>query len=228
LQLWLQLGCGESAPENFRHAVGRVLAEGSGDVRVALGLAELRVPEDLLYDPDADTLVEQQGRRRVAGIMDPGVAEAGRTDECTPVFPVVARVYRRAEGRAEDEVPVLPGRSGGEAFRGLLSAVRAELVDERGRKRQDEFGLALTGFDSLSAGEMPATADALARTWRKAALHGVRQTCTTDSSATVPGLPSRHELGDCGRDVIMQEHSLRDFGVPGILGIAECTTQACR
>jgi hypothetical protein len=40
-----------------------MLAEGSGDVRLALGLAELRVPEDLLYDPDADALVEQQCRR---------------------------------------------------------------------------------------------------------------------------------------------------------------------
>lgn len=132
-------------------------AEGSGDVGVALGLAELGVPQDLLYGPDADALVEQQGRGRVACIVDPGVR---RADECTPVFPVVARVDRRAEGRAEDEVPVFPGRPGGEAFRGLLSAVSAELVDERGRKRQDEFGLALTGFDSLSAGEVPATADA--------------------------------------------------------------------
>lgn len=117
------MGRSESAPEGFRHPVGSLSAEGSGDVRVALGLAELRVPEDLLYDPDADALIEQQGRGRVACIMDPGVAEAGRTDECTPVFPVVARVDRRAEGRAEDEVPALPGRPGGEAFRGLLANV---------------------------------------------------------------------------------------------------------
>lgn len=70
-----------SAPEGFGHPVGGVVAEGSRDVRVALGLAELRVPEDLLYDPDADPLVEQQGRRRVAGIMDPSVAKSGRTNE---------------------------------------------------------------------------------------------------------------------------------------------------
>jgi len=53
-QLWLQLGFCESAPEGFRHPDGRVLAEGSRDVGVALGLAELGVPEDLLYDADAD------------------------------------------------------------------------------------------------------------------------------------------------------------------------------
>ena len=139
--MWLQLGCGASAPEGFRHPVGRVLAEGSRDVGVALGLAELGVPEDLLDHADANALVEQQGRCRVACIMNPGVAEAGRTDECTPVFPVVARVDRRADGRAEDEVPVLPGRPRGEAFRGLLSAMRSELVDERGRKRQNELAL---------------------------------------------------------------------------------------
>ena len=74
LQLWLQCPL-QLAPEGLRHPVRRVLAERSRDVRVALGLAELRVPEDFLNYADADALVEQQGRRRVAGIMDPGVAE---------------------------------------------------------------------------------------------------------------------------------------------------------
>jgi hypothetical protein len=48
----------DSSPEGFGHPVGRVLAEGSSDVGVALGLAELGVAEDLLDNADADALVK--------------------------------------------------------------------------------------------------------------------------------------------------------------------------
>jgi hypothetical protein len=42
-----------ASPQGFGHAVGGVLAERGRDVRVALGLAQLRVAEDLLDDADA-------------------------------------------------------------------------------------------------------------------------------------------------------------------------------
>jgi hypothetical protein len=58
----------ESSPESFGHPVGCVLAEGSRDVGVALGLAELGVAEDLLNDADAYALIEQQGGGSVASI----------------------------------------------------------------------------------------------------------------------------------------------------------------
>jgi hypothetical protein len=58
-----------------------VLAEGSGDVRVALSLAELGVAEDLLHDADADALIDQQGSGSVASIVDSRIPEARRTDE---------------------------------------------------------------------------------------------------------------------------------------------------
>ena len=65
---------GGLSPEGFRHAVGRVLAQRSGDMYASLGLAELRVSEYLLNHADADAVVEQQGRGRVAGVVEPGVA----------------------------------------------------------------------------------------------------------------------------------------------------------
>jgi len=100
-------------------------------VGVALGLAELGVAEDLLDDADVGALLEQEGGCGVAGVVDPGYADVGFGEECPPVFPVVAGVGGRAAGGAEDQIPVFPGRSCGEALGGLLAAVGAELGDER-------------------------------------------------------------------------------------------------
>jgi hypothetical protein len=43
-------------PQRVGHPVGRVTAECGRDVGVALGLAQLRVPENLLHDADARAL----------------------------------------------------------------------------------------------------------------------------------------------------------------------------
>ena len=48
------------APQGFLHPVGGVLGEFQADVGVALGLAELGVPEDLLDDADVDALLQQK------------------------------------------------------------------------------------------------------------------------------------------------------------------------
>jgi hypothetical protein len=45
------------SPQGLAHAVGGVLGKFRGDVRVALGLAELGVAENLLDDADADALL---------------------------------------------------------------------------------------------------------------------------------------------------------------------------
>jgi hypothetical protein len=39
------------------------------------------VTEDLLDDADADALLEQEGRGRVAGVMYAGIPDAGLLDE---------------------------------------------------------------------------------------------------------------------------------------------------
>ena len=44
------------SPQGLPHPVGGVLGERRGDVGIALGLAELGVPEDLLHDANVDAL----------------------------------------------------------------------------------------------------------------------------------------------------------------------------
>ena len=75
------VGSAGLAPQGFGHAVGGVLAERGRDVRVARGLAQLRVAEDLLDDADADALLEQEGRSRVAGVMYADVPDSGLLDK---------------------------------------------------------------------------------------------------------------------------------------------------
>ena len=121
-----------SSPEGLGHAVGGVLAERGRDVRVALGLAQLGMAEDLLDDADADALLEQERRGCVTGVMNSRGSDFGFIDQRPPVLPVIARVDRRASRGAEDQIPVLPCRSGGETLGRLLAAMGAELGDERG------------------------------------------------------------------------------------------------
>ena len=85
-----------------------MLGEFGGDVGVALGLAELGVPEDLLYDPDVDALLQQERRRGVPGVVDPGLADPRSAEQRVPVIPVVVGVDWRAGRRAEDQIPVFP------------------------------------------------------------------------------------------------------------------------
>jgi hypothetical protein len=108
-----------------------MLAERGRDVRVALGLAQLGMAEDLLDDADADALLET-GRGCVTGVMNSRGPESGFIDQRPPVRPVIARVDRRASRGAEDQIPVLPCRSGGETLGRLPAAMGAELGDERG------------------------------------------------------------------------------------------------
>ena len=88
--------------------------------------------EDLLDDADADALLEQERRGRVTGVMNSRGSDFGCIDQRPPVLPVIARVDRRASRGAEDQIPVLPCRSGGETLGRLLAAMGAELGDERG------------------------------------------------------------------------------------------------
>jgi hypothetical protein len=59
------------SPQRVGHSIGCVAAESGRDVRVALGLAQLGVPEDLLHDADSGALLQQERGGRVPGIMNP-------------------------------------------------------------------------------------------------------------------------------------------------------------
>jgi hypothetical protein len=62
----------------------------------ALGLAELRVAQDLLDDADADALLKQQRGGGMAGVVDSGGSQTGFIEQRSPVFPVLAPVDRGA------------------------------------------------------------------------------------------------------------------------------------
>jgi hypothetical protein len=123
LQLWLQLGRGELAPEGFGHPVGRLPAEGSGDVGITLGLAEPGVPEDLLNHADANALVEQQGRGRVACILRGGPRGMRRSS-----------TVRRRGARPHDQERAMT--SAGPTFGEFVSAAcRTYLLRRRSLRR---------------------------------------------------------------------------------------------
>jgi len=66
---WLPL-----APQRFTHPAGRVLGQLADDVGVgAQGQADLRVAEDLHRYPRRHSLLKQQGRGGVAGVVQAGV-----------------------------------------------------------------------------------------------------------------------------------------------------------
>jgi hypothetical protein len=73
-----------AAPQGFLHAVGGVLGEFQADVGVALGLAELRVPEDLLHNADVDALLKQERARRVPSVMHACLPDSGCGEEVVP------------------------------------------------------------------------------------------------------------------------------------------------
>ena len=88
--------------ERLAHAGRSVRTERAGDVRVALGLAELGVAEDLRHDTNVLCLVQQERRRRLASVVDACVYHSGCLGEGAPAIPVIARVDRRAGLGAED------------------------------------------------------------------------------------------------------------------------------
>ena len=101
---------------------------------VALGLAELRVAEDLLDDADVRALFQQERGGCVTGVMNTRGAHLTFVEQGSPVFPIIMGVNRAAGRSAEDQVPVLPGWSRGEVFGVLLPPPLAELSGQRPRK----------------------------------------------------------------------------------------------
>jgi hypothetical protein len=101
-------------------------------VRIPLRHGQGGVPKDLLDDADVYALFEQQqGRRRVACVMQSRATNACGLAEPLPVLPVIARLQRLAERVREAQVVVLallPRR----LLELLLRApVRLELSDQR-------------------------------------------------------------------------------------------------
>ncbi|GAA2895141.1 hypothetical protein GCM10020220_101570 [Nonomuraea rubra] len=81
--------------------------------------------EDLLHDPDVDTLLYQQGRRCAPRVVNPGIKYASLLEDGRPLLPVLRALDRAAEFRREDEIMIGPLVPGIQPLCGLELLVRA-------------------------------------------------------------------------------------------------------
>jgi hypothetical protein len=93
---------------------------------VAPGLA---VAEHLHGDPRGHPL-QQQGRGRVPGVMQPGRANLSLAEQRVPCPAVLPGVDGPTVGLREHQVGVLPERAGCQALRGLQSPMLTQGLDE--------------------------------------------------------------------------------------------------
>jgi hypothetical protein len=121
----------QSAPECVPHPLCGLVSQLGDDMRVrAQGQADLRVPEDLHHDPSGYTLLQQQRGRGMPGVVQPGVADPCRLQDCLPIQPVPPRVDGAAIGLAEDEASVLSRVGRGQSLLRLPCPMSAECVAE--------------------------------------------------------------------------------------------------
>ena len=73
-----------------------------GDVYVPLSGGYPGVAENLLDDSDMHTLFHQQGRRCMASIMQSSGSNAGRSEDCLPLAPVIA-AFDGTAGRGRED-----------------------------------------------------------------------------------------------------------------------------
>jgi hypothetical protein len=107
--------------------------------------ADVGVPQHLLDDGERNTLLHEQGCRRVAGRVDPMMREASRFENVGPLAPVTARIDRRTSRLAEDKVLVVPVISSGGALSLLLFVMRPEDGDQFRCQRNRLFPPLLDG-----------------------------------------------------------------------------------
>lgn len=111
--------------------------------------------EDLLYDADVHALFQEHGRRCVAGVMQPGVPDAGLIEDGLPFLPVFARIDRLTIPECEGQVEIRPLLPRAQPFAFLLCPVFLERDDEGLWKWNDPFPL------SFGLHEVPATTYAI-------------------------------------------------------------------
>ena len=87
--------------------------------------------EDLHGDPGRNTLLKQQGRRGVAGVVATHRTDTGRTEQRLPRPVVSARVNRGAVHLRKHEVEVSPLRPCSESLLQLGPPMLAERRDNR-------------------------------------------------------------------------------------------------
>src|SRR5260370_16205780 len=97
-------------------------------------------------------LFEQERGGGVAGVVHPGLPDAGCCEDRTPVRPVALGGPRRAVRAAEHQVPVLPGRARRDAVGELGLAMGTQLGDEGRGGARVSVALARPGLAPLPRG----------------------------------------------------------------------------
>lgn len=97
--------------------------------------------KNLLNDADVNTLLDQQGRRRVPGIVDPGVPDLGPAEDGLPGAPVLGAFDRAAAAVANTQIMIRPPVTRLQPLCGLLLAMLPEQLQQRGRALERELAL---------------------------------------------------------------------------------------
>jgi hypothetical protein len=98
--------------------------------------------QDLLDDADVDALLDEERRRRMPGVVETSVADAGLLEDFFPLAPVFGAADRTAVVLAEDQVVILPVVGHG-PFEELLLLVSSEQGQQLSGALEGELGLAL-------------------------------------------------------------------------------------
>jgi hypothetical protein len=120
--------------EGVAQGVDGVTLESESYVRVdAGGDADVGVAEQFLDHDEVDALFQEQGRGRVAEVVEADAPEPCPVEEAAEAAGEVGRVERSAGGRGEDEAAVSPVRSCRLALLVLSFLVLPDGVDAFGR-----------------------------------------------------------------------------------------------
>ena len=126
--------------------------------------------QDLLDDADVDALLDEERRRRMPGVVETSVADAGLLEDFFPLAPVFGAADRTAVVLAEDQVVILPVVGHG-PFEELLLLVSSEQGQQLSGALEGELGLALA-LPERGASLQPAP-----QVWRGHRCVRVRQSC---------------------------------------------------
>ena len=125
----------------------------------------------LLHDADVYPLLDQQSRRRVPGIMDPGVADLRLAQDSLPRAPVLGTFDRASAPGGEHQIVVRPRAACAQPFRGLPLAMLAQQLQERGRALEREPALPFTlPEDDAAADTVRAFGGVAGAVWRAGTL----------------------------------------------------------
>ena len=122
-------------------------------MRVALRRRHPGMAKNLLDDTNMPTLLDQQGRGSVPGIMHPDVPDLRLPEDGFPRPPVLSPFDRSTAAGGENQIMIRPRAARPQPLRGLLLVMLHQQLQERGRTLESELALslALPGNDTAAS-----------------------------------------------------------------------------